>query len=178
MRLNTNMSWLLGCWMLSFTFSGCQEDGVEVYPDAPAEDGYFTLTMQNERMLPTQVKTRASDPKEDEEKEIRQLYLFFFRQSGQYLETYQNRFIGFQKPAEGQATVKVDRNAINQLTGGESVIIYAWQMWSRSYFRTMTVTICRTILKERETRHLCSNCRNMFIVLPLCQLVCRLTGCR
>lgn len=125
MRLNTNMSWLLGCWMLSFTFSGCQEDGVEVYPDAPAEDGYFTLTMQNERMLPTQVKTRASDPKEDEEKEIRQLYLFFFRQSGQYLETYQNRFIGFQKPAEGQATVKVDRNAINQLTGGESVIIYA-----------------------------------------------------
>ena len=125
MRLNTNMSWLLGCWMLSFTFSGCQEDGVEVYPDAPAEDGYFTLTMQNERMLPTQVKTRASDPKEDEEKEIRQLYLFFFGQSGQYLETYQNRFIGFQKPAEGQATVKVDRNAINQLTGGESVIIYA-----------------------------------------------------
>lgn len=125
MRLNTNMSWLLGCWMLSFTFSGCQEDGVEVYPDAPAEDGYFTLTMQNERMLSTQVKTRASDSKEDEEKEIRQLYLFFFSQSGQYLETYQNRFIGFQKPAEGQATVKVDRNAINQLTGGESVIIYA-----------------------------------------------------
>lgn len=124
MRVN-NMIWLLSFGILPLLFGSCQKDRVEVFPETLAEDRYVTLTMQNERMLPTQVKTRASDPKEDEEKEIRQLYLFFFKRSGQYLETYQNRFIGFQKPAEGQATVKVDRNAINELTDGESVIIYA-----------------------------------------------------
>ena len=122
-RNNAILRWLL--WMLPLALGSCQQEKVEVFPEVPGEDGYFTLTMQSDCMLPTTVTTRASDPKEDEEKEIRQLYLFFFRQSGQYLETYQNRFIGFQKPAEGQATVKVDRNAINQLTGGESVIIYA-----------------------------------------------------
>ena len=122
-RNNALLRWLL--WMLPLALGSCQQEKVEAFPEIPGEDGYFTLTMQSDRMLPTTVTTRASDPKEDEEKEIRQLYLFFFRQSGQYLETYQNRFIGFQKPAEGQATVKVDRNAINQLTGGESVIIYA-----------------------------------------------------
>lgn len=88
----------------------------------------FTLTMQSDKMLPKKVMTKASDPKDDAEKEIRQLYLFFFDSEGQYLSTYQNRFIGFQKPGEGQSTIKIDRSAINELMSGKTdknVTVYA-----------------------------------------------------
>ena len=104
--------------------AACQQEDVERFaPEAGGNE--FTLTMQSDRMLPTPVTTKASDPKEDAEKEIRQLYLFFFDENGRYLETYHGRFIGFQKPAEGQATVKIDRNAINEVAGGnKSVTVY------------------------------------------------------
>lgn len=88
----------------------------------------FTLSMQSNKMLPKKVMTKASDPKDDAEKEIRQLYLFFFDSEGQYLSTYQNRFIGFQKPGEGQSTVKIDRSAINELMKyktDKTVTVYA-----------------------------------------------------
>ena len=88
----------------------------------------FTLTAQSNKMLPQKVTTRASDPKDDAEKEVRQLYLFFFDSDGQYLAEYQNRFIGFQKPAEGQSSVKIDRSAINELMKyktDKTVTVYA-----------------------------------------------------
>ena len=103
--------------------AACQQEEVERF--APEVGGNeFTLTMQSDRMLPTPVTTKASDPKEDAEKEIRQLYLFFFDEQGDYLGEYQNRFIGFQKPAKGQATVKIDRNAINVVAGNKPVTVY------------------------------------------------------
>ena len=88
----------------------------------------FTLTAQSNKMLPQKVTTRASDPKDDAEKEVRQLYLFFFDSDGKYLAEYQNRFIGFQKPAEGQSSVKIDRSAINELMKyktDKTVTVYA-----------------------------------------------------
>lgn len=88
----------------------------------------FTLTAQSNKMLPQKVTTRASDPKDDAEKEVCQLYLFFFDSDGQYLAEYQNRFIGFQKPAEGQSSVKIDRSAINELMKDrtdKTVTVYA-----------------------------------------------------
>ena len=112
-------AWVAGILLLA----ACQQEDVERFaPEAGGNE--FTLTMQSDRMLPTPVTTKASDPKEDAEKEIRQLYLFFFDGQGQYLETYQNRFIGFQKPAEGQATVKIDRSAINEMAGDAPVTVY------------------------------------------------------
>ena len=103
--------------------AACQQEEVERFaPEAGGNE--FTLTMQSDRMLPTPVTTKASDPKEDAEKEIRQLYLFFFDEQGDYLGEYQNRFIGFQKPAKGQATVKIDRNAINVVAGNKPVTVY------------------------------------------------------
>lgn len=112
-------AWVAGILLLA----ACQQEDVERFaPEAGGNE--FTLTMQSDRMLPTLVTTKASDPKEDAEKEIRQLYLFFFDENGRYLETYHGRFIGFQKPAEGQATVKIDRNAINHMAGNKSVTVY------------------------------------------------------
>lgn len=112
-------AWVAGILLLV----ACQQEDVERFaPEAGGNE--FTLTMQSDRMLPTPVTTKASDPKEDAEKEIRQLYLFFFDEDGQYLKPYQGRFIGFQKPAEGQATVKIDRNAINKVAGDKPVTVY------------------------------------------------------
>lgn len=95
-------------------------------PEQPAD--IFTLTAQSDKMLPQKVTTKSSDPKDDAEKEIRQLYLFFFDYQGQYLATYQNRFIGFQMPGAGQSTVKIDRNAVTQLVQDKQdkkVTVYA-----------------------------------------------------
>ena len=110
--------------------SGCStldEPYIGIDSDSSASET-FTLTMQSSKMLPKKVMTKASDPKDDAEKEIRQLYLFFFDSEGQYLSTYQNRFIGFQKPGEGQSTVKIDRSAINELMSDKTdknVTVYA-----------------------------------------------------
>lgn len=112
------------------TVSGCSsldEPYIGIDSDSSASET-FTLTMQSDKMLPKKVMTKASDPKDDAEKEIRQLYLFFFDSEGQYLSTYQNRFIGFQKPGEGQSTIKIDRSAINELMSGKTdknVTVYA-----------------------------------------------------
>ena len=107
---------LMGAVVLAGLLGGCVADDFSEYDDHGISSAdAFTLTIQSNKMLPLQVRTRAADPKDDAEKEINQLYLFFLDADGQYLETYQNRFIGFQKPSPGQSTIKVDRNAINQL---------------------------------------------------------------
>lgn len=110
--------------------AGCslwEEDAFVIGKQGQSSE-YFTLEAQSNKMLPKKVTTKASDPKDDAEKEIRQLYLFFFDSEGQYLSEYQNRFIGFQKPGEGQSTLKVDRNAIVQLVEDKNdkrVTVYA-----------------------------------------------------
>lgn len=110
--------------------AGCslwEEDAFVIGKQGQSSE-YFTLEAQSNKMLPQKVTTKASDPKDDAEKEIRQLYLFFFDSEGKYLSEYQNRFIGFQKPGEGQSTLKVDRNAIVQLVEDKDdkrVTVYA-----------------------------------------------------
>ena len=59
-------AWVAGILLLA----ACQQEDVEHFaPEAGGNE--FTLTMQSDRMLPTPVTTKASDPKEDAEKEIR-----------------------------------------------------------------------------------------------------------
>lgn len=120
---------LMGTVVLAGLLGGCVADDFSEYDDHGVSSAdAFTLTIQSNKMLPLQVRTRAADPKDDAEKEINQLYLFFLDANGQYLETYQNRFIGFQKPSPGQSTIKVDRNAINQLLQNyqdKTVTVYA-----------------------------------------------------
>lgn len=119
----------LGAAAAFVSLGSCVADDFGSQIKQPSSADAFTLTMQSNKMLPTQVAaTRASDPKDEAEKEINQLYLFFFDAQGQYLETYQNRFIGFQQLVEGQSTVKVDRSAINELLSGatdKTVTVYA-----------------------------------------------------
>lgn len=120
---------LLGMVVLACLLGSCVADDFSEYDDHGVSSAdAFTLTVQSNKMLPLQVRTRAADPKDDAEKEINQLYLFFLDADGQYLKEYQHRFIGFQKPSPGQSTIKVDRNAINQLLDehpNKTVTVYA-----------------------------------------------------
>ena len=98
----------------------CQQDEWEVQQQEIAPEDSFVLTIQSNKMLPQQVATRASDPKEEAEKRINQLYLFFFDANGQFLEEYQDRFFGYQKPSPGQSIVKIDKSAITEILKEEA----------------------------------------------------------
>ena len=52
----------------------------------PPGDG-FTIEAVCQNMLPQQVVTRSAIAKDDKEKRINQLYLFFFDENGDYLES-------------------------------------------------------------------------------------------
>ena len=98
----------------------CQQNEWEVQQQEIAPEDSFVLTIQSNKMLPQQVATRASDPKEEAEKRINQLYLFFFDANGQFLKEYQGRFFGYQKPSPGQSIVKIDKSAITEILKEEA----------------------------------------------------------
>lgn len=58
----------------------------------PPGDG-FTIEAVCQNMLPQQVVTRSAIAKDDKEKRINQLYLFFFDENGDYLESSNTKSI-------------------------------------------------------------------------------------
>ena len=57
----------------------------------PPGDG-FTIEAVCQNMLPQQVVTRSAIAKDDKEKRINQLYLFFFDENGDYLESSNTKY--------------------------------------------------------------------------------------
>lgn len=77
------------------------------------------LSFTGNPMSRYKVATKASDPKEEDEKRINQLYIFFFTQEGDYLEgTYLKGYPnataqktgGYYAPGEGVVTLKIANN--------------------------------------------------------------------
>lgn len=77
------------------------------------------LSFTGNPMSRYKVATKASDPKEEDEKRINQLYIFFFTQEGDYLEgTYLEGYPnaaarktgGYYAPGEGVVTLKIANN--------------------------------------------------------------------
>lgn len=77
------------------------------------------LSFTGNPMSRYKVATKASDPKEEDEKRINQLYIFFFTQGGDYLEgTYLKGYPnaaawktgGYYAPGEGVVTLKIANN--------------------------------------------------------------------
>ena len=84
-------------------------------PDFSGNNG-VELSFTGDPMSRYKVRTKASDPKEEDEKRINQLYIFFFTQKGEYLEgTYLEGYPnasawksgGFYAPGEGVMTLKI-----------------------------------------------------------------------
>ena len=68
---------------IAIGLSGCTKE--EQLGEWDNQSGKFTLSVVAESMSPEQVITRASDPKTEEEREIRTLHVFLFGPDGNYL---------------------------------------------------------------------------------------------
>ena len=92
----------------------------------PHGDG-FTIEAVCQNMLPQQVATRSAIAKDEDEKRINQLYLFFFDEHGNYLEsTDDKKFTPYMAPAQNTTNVSVPTDAFKDPSKAEYAIIYAW----------------------------------------------------
>ena len=105
-------------------------------PDSGPDTGYTSLSFTGDPMSRYRVPTKASDPKEEDEKRINQLYIFFFDAYGEYLQgSYLEGYPGasesggYYAPGQGVTTLKIANDAAgNHFKDPEkakSAIVYA-----------------------------------------------------
>lgn len=105
-------------------------------PDSGPDTGYTSLSFTGDPMSRYRVPTKASDPKEEDEKRINQLYIFFFDADGKYLQgSYLEGYPGasesggYYAPGQGVTTLKIANDAagnhFNDQEKAKSAIVYA-----------------------------------------------------
>lgn len=115
--------------------ASCSIDETFTVSGSSGQDG-TVLSFTGDPMHGQKVKTRASDPKDEDEKRINQLYIFFFDQDGDYLEgSYLEGYPlaskngGFYAPGEGVTTLKIANDPAASYfadqTAASSAIVYA-----------------------------------------------------
>ena len=91
----------------------------------PPGDG-FTIEAVCQNMLPQQVVTRSAIAKDDKEKRINQLYLFFFDKNGDYLEsTNEQVFLPYMAPSANTSNVSIPTDVFKAPALAEETTIYA-----------------------------------------------------
>lgn len=91
----------------------------------PHGDG-FTIEAVCQNMLPQQVATRSAIAKDEDEKRINQLYLFFFDEHGNYLESNnEDVFFPYMAPAQNTTNVSVPTDVFKDPSEAGKAIIYA-----------------------------------------------------
>lgn len=115
--------------MLCMIFNACQQEDFSLPPVANQSDGNV-LTFVCDPLEVHKV-TRAADAKDDEEKRINQLYIFFFGSDGNYLKggylvgyDADNKG-GFYAPGEGVTMLKIDNTKFDNPSLAESTTVYA-----------------------------------------------------
>ena len=111
--------------------SSCrQEEPLE--PSGIPDDPMTTLTFVSDPMSFHRVTTRASDIKEENEKRINRLHVFFFDAEGNYLEgAYLTGYPdasqrgGYYSPGEGVTLLKIDRELFDNPGLAKSATVYA-----------------------------------------------------
>ena len=97
---------------------------------------YAELSFTGDPLSKYRVPTKASDPKEEDEKRINQLYIFFFDADGEYLQgSYLEGYPGasesggYYAPGQGVTTLKIANDAagnhFNDPEKARSAIVYA-----------------------------------------------------
>ena len=115
--------------MLCMMCNACQQEDFSLPPVANQSDGNV-LTFVSDPLEVHKV-TRAADAKDDEEKRINQLYIFFFGSDGNYLKGgylvgYDaNNKGGFYAPGEGVTMLKIDNTKFDNPSLAESTTVYA-----------------------------------------------------
>lgn len=134
-RRNRYTAWLAAL-LLTAGFVSCQQDEF-AFPERPGGTGDgSTLRFISDPMDALKVTTRSSDIKNDDEKAIKQLYIFFFGSDGQYLEgTYltgypevRDKDGGFYAPGTGVSMIKIangEEASFTDPTKAQAAHIYA-----------------------------------------------------
>lgn len=91
----------------------------------PPGDG-FTIEAVCQNMLPQQVVTRSAIAKDDKEKRINQLYLFFFDENGDYLESSNTKvFSPYMAPSANTTNVSIPTDVFKDPAFAKKTTIYA-----------------------------------------------------
>lgn len=122
----------LSLFFIASLFVSCSDDLTgDMAPIVP-DNQVLTLSFESDRMLPQQVASRVSDPKEEKEKEIKTLHVFFFDESGNYLEgSYLTGYPtaglegGYCMPSVGATLLKIDRTGFTNTNAAKKATIVA-----------------------------------------------------
>lgn len=118
-------------FILAAALSACSIDERLELPQ-PAESGYVTLNFVSDPMQKIKVTTKASDPKEEDEKRINTLHVFFFDEYGEYLTGgYLKGYTdapgegGYYSPGEGSTILKIAQDQFDDPVKASKAIVYA-----------------------------------------------------
>lgn len=120
--------WVL---MLSTMITACSvEDKYD--PGITGDKSSLSLSFISDPMQRYKVQSRANYTKDDEEKKINRLYIFFFDEKGEYLKGgYLTGYKdapeegGYYTTGEGVTSIKIDATNFNKQQNPEKAIIYA-----------------------------------------------------
>ncbi len=119
----------------------CRQDELPV-PSRSVSQGATTITFVSDPMDLHKVTTRAGDMKDDEEKRINTLHIFFFDAVGNYLEGgYLTGYPdasekgGYYSPGEGVNLLKIDNTLFDNPDFAESATVYAVANVAAELFR-------------------------------------------
>ena len=122
----------LGLFFIASLFGACSDDFIDNVTPVIPDDQALTLSFESNKMLPHQVTTRLSDPKTEQEKEIKTLHIFFFDAEGEYLTG--NYLVGYDQagknggycmPGVGATLLKIDRERFDDKTKAKTATVVA-----------------------------------------------------
>lgn len=137
---------------------GCQQDDF-YHASMPHADGEgVTLSFSSDPMQPYKVTTRSSDAKEDEEKEIKTLHVFFFDARGEWLTgSYLTGYTGatgateqggYIAPSQGTTLLKIDREGFDDQSAAQTATVYAVANVEESLFQELDANGRPAILNQ------------------------------
>lgn len=117
--LRQHITIILSCLSSAMIVGSCSfDERISIHPDS--QDGSISFEFVSDPMRRLKVGTKASDLKEDAEKQIHNLHIFFFDENGEYLlGSYLTGYPdatadgGYYSPGEGVNTLKIANQESN-----------------------------------------------------------------
>lgn len=139
------------CFLLAFLcmMCACQQDEFHSSGSSVVSGGGVSLAFSSDPMQKYNVTTRSSDGKTDEEKAIKQLHIFFFTATGEwltgsYLEGYADatgasQQGGYIAPGQGSTLIKIanEADSFTKFDDAKNAIIYAVANVESTLFREL-----------------------------------------
>ena len=127
-------TWVASLATAVLLMASCQQDELVQVPTSVGNGSGLSLTFSSDPMEEYKVGTRSSDAKDDAEKRINSLHIFFFDARGNWLEgSYLTGYPtatkdgGYITPGQGSTLVKIANEAQNfdEPSAAETALVYA-----------------------------------------------------